>query len=199
MGRNLKVGAIILAAGQSRRMGQPKMALPWAGTTIIGKVITTLLDSGVESIIVVTGGSRDIVEKALKEFPVKTIYNPDHQESEMFVSLQTGIRGLEANLDAFFVVLGDQPQIEKEIIQAIIAEHDRTGANLIIPSYHMRRGHPWLVGKSLWQDILAMPRNLTMRDFLNQHHENIHYLIVESSNILKDMDTPEDYAREKPD
>jgi len=65
--------------------------------------------------------------------------------------------------------------------------------DLIIPSFQMRRGHPWLVGRSLWPALNSLSEDQTMRDFLRQQQSNIHYLVVDTPSILQDMDTPEDY------
>ena len=73
----MRVGAVVLAAGRSRRMGRPKMILPWGETTVIGQVVNVLLAAGVDDLLVVTGGAREDVESALVDMPVRTIFNPD--------------------------------------------------------------------------------------------------------------------------
>jgi molybdenum cofactor cytidylyltransferase len=193
-----RLGAVVLAAGSSRRMGQPKLVMPWGKHTVIGQVVTVLAEAAVEPIVVVTGGSRVDVEAALRGYPVRTVYNPDHQQAEMLTSLQVGLRALPAETDAVFIALGDQPMVEAEIVHAIKAAYQAGSRRLLIPSYQMRRGHPWLVDKSLWADLLAMPRDQTMRDFLKRHESDLEYVVVDSACILKDIDTPEDYDNQRP-
>lgn len=192
-----KVGAVVLAAGMSRRMGQAKMTMPYRGSTVLGTVLTVLHSAGVSPLIPVIGGARQAVEVVIDElhFPVIKAVNPAPGESEMLDSLQIGMASLPADLDAFLVVIGDQPQIQASVVERILAEYRQTGSPLIIPSYQMRRGHPWLVGKEYWDELRNLPSGKTMRDFLNQNQERIQYLTVETPSILADLDTPEDYRR----
>jgi len=189
------VTAIVLAAGISRRMGTPKMLLPWAGKTVIGHVVAILADSGVGDILVVTGGAAKEVEEVLGSTSARMAHNPRFTEAEMLVSLQVGLRNLPEDAEAALVVRGDQPQIERAVVMKILDTYHKTGEELIIPSYQMRRGHPWLVAESLWDEILALPANLTLRHFLEVHADGIHYLVMSTPSILQDLDTPEDYAQ----
>jgi molybdenum cofactor cytidylyltransferase len=192
-----KVAAIILAAGASRRMGQAKMTLPYEESTVLGTVLSKLHTADVDPLTVVIGGAREGVEAAVSDLPFEVIraYNLDYEHTEMLDSLKIGMQHLPADVDAFLIVLGDQPQIQVVVVQAILQEYARTGQSLIIPSYRMRRGHPWLVGKAHWADLSSMEAGQTMRDFLSRHQRKIHYLVVETPSILEDMDTPEDYRR----
>ncbi|OGN81843.1 MAG: hypothetical protein A2X24_07490 [Chloroflexi bacterium GWB2_54_36] len=193
----VKVAAIVLAAGASRRMKQAKMTLAYKGSTVLGTVLTTLHSAGIDPLIVVIGGARDAVEMALSELPFGVIraYNPDYEHTEMLDSLQIGMQRLPDETDAFLIVLGDQPQIHAEVVQALVHEYETTGQTLIIPSYRMRRGHPWLVGKVQWASLIGLQAGHTMRDFIQQYQDQLHYLVVDTSSILEDMDTPEDYQR----
>ncbi|HWQ84787.1 MAG TPA: nucleotidyltransferase family protein [Anaerolineales bacterium] len=193
---NLQIGAVVLAAGESRRMGEPKMSLPWGNTTVIARVCEVLLSSGLTEIWVVTGGGRENVETVLRHLPVKTIFNPQYADNDMVHSLQTGIAVLKPDLLAALVVLGDQPQIEVETVRKIIKAFQETSQPIIVPSYNNRRGHPWLVRQRLWPDILALQPPATLRNFLNNHTRHIHYVNLNTPSILKDLDTPDDYARE---
>lgn len=191
------VGAVVLAAGASRRMGQSKMLLPWGQTTVIGKVVQTLLEVGIIHPVVVTGRAVDEIHTVLAGFPVQWAHNPRYETTEMLRSLQIGLRQVSEEIEAFLVVLGDQPQIESSIVRSILVESRATALPLLIPSFQQRRGHPWLVKKSLWPDLLALDEHATLRQFLNAHADQIKYLNVASDSVLMDLDTPEDYARYK--
>lgn len=193
-----QVGAVILAAGTSSRMGRPKMILPWGETTVIGQVVKTLLKSGVTKIKVVTGGDHTAVENALVKFPINVVYNAAYANDDMVYSLRLGLASFDKDIQTALVVLGDQPQIEAGTIQSLIEAHQRTTRPLIIPSYSQRRGHPWLVARSLWPDLIAMTPPATMRDFLNDNTDQILYININSPSILKDLDTPDDYQLERP-
>ena len=190
------IGAVILAAGESKRMGRPKMVLPWQGTTVIGQVAVVLCAAGIEAVVAVTGGDREQVEAALAGTCVQTAFNPRYREDQMILSLQVGLNALPLGVDAALVVLGDQPQIQAQVVRAVIAAYRESHAPLVVPSYRMRRGHPWLVQASLWPALLAMQAGQTLRDFLNRHAAQIEYFEVDTPSILKDLDTPEDYERE---
>jgi molybdenum cofactor cytidylyltransferase len=192
------IAAVVLAAGLSRRMGRPKMTLPWGETTVIGQVVQVLDQAGVDEIVVVTGGARQQVEAALSGFRVSILFNPRFAEDEMLFSLKTGLSDLGDHVKAALVVLGDQPQVQPRVVRAILETYERTGASLIIPSYQMHRGHPWLLDRTLWPSILALQPGRTMRDFIDQQTDQIYYLNVETSSVLNDLDTPEDYQRERP-
>ncbi len=189
------ISAIVLAAGQSRRMGQPKLTLPWKGTTVIEHVIKTLIGSGLDEIIVVTGGAQHQVESILQGFPVRFVFNPRYRTTEMTLSLQIGISALKHDSEAALVTLGDQPQIEMAVVKDLIALYRQCQAYLVVPSYTRRRGHPWLIDRQLYQDIVNLHEQETLRDFLDRHQDKIRYLPVKTASVLQDLDTLADYHR----
>lgn len=192
------IAAVVLAAGRSQRMRQPKMILPWGESTVIGRVVQVLSQAEIQPVIVVTGGARHQVEAALAGCAVQLVFNPRFAQEEMLVSLQIGLGALAEEVAAALVVLGDQPQIELEVVQSILARYRLTQSPLVVPSYHMRRGHPWLVERRLWRTIFELDSASTLRDFLNRYADQIQYLSVDTPSVLHDLDTPEDYQRERP-
>jgi len=191
-----KIGAVVLAAGQSRRMGRPKMLLPWRDNrTVIGHVVSTLLEAHIDPVVVVGGANYDQLQSALTGLPVRFAYNDRFTETEMLASLQIGLQQLDTDTDATLIVLGDQPTVEVAVVRAVVEAYHSSQAHLVVPSYQMRRGHPWLVARGLWQELITFPLDSSLRDFLNQHAGEIAYVMVESPGILKDMDTPEDYRK----
>lgn len=192
------ISAIILAAGQSRRMGQPKMLLPWGKLNVIEQVIRTFLEAGIEDIVVVTGGARELVGKALETYPVQTVYNPGYETGEMLSSLQRGLMALSDRTQAALIGLGDQPQVEEGTVRRVCETFRERRPGLVVPSFQMRRGHPWLVANRLWKELLALKPPESPRDFLNRHAPEIHYVEVNTASILADLDTPEDYQKTHP-
>jgi molybdenum cofactor cytidylyltransferase len=192
------ISAIILAAGQSRRMGQPKMLLPWGQNTVIEQVVTTFLNAGVDDIVVITGSAREEVEKAIAGYPVRKLYNSNYAGGEMLSSLQCGLAGMPVSVRAALIGLGDQPQIQAGTVRRLCEAHLQRNSRLVVPSFDRKRGHPWLIGRSLWSEILALQPPATLRDFLNEHADEIHYVDVDSSAILSDLDTPDDYRKFRP-
>lgn len=185
------ISAIILAAGKSTRMGQQKMLMPWGESTVLEKVIQTLYDSNISDIILVT--SPEISSK-VKYKDLKIVVNND---SEMLRSVQLGLEAQKASAEGTLICLGDQPQIEEGSVRSVCEAFQKSLSKLVVPSYQMRRGHPWLVEKSLWNEILAMQVG-TMREFLNRHVNEIKYVNLSTPTILQDLDTPEDYLKYKP-
>jgi molybdenum cofactor cytidylyltransferase len=119
------------------------------GQTSHYQVISSLLTSQIKPIVVVLADP-ELVEQALHGYPVLFSHNPDYASSEMLCSLQVGIRAISGEVQALLVVLGDQPFLDPATIQKIVDQFKRTRSKIIVPSYQMRKGHPWLVEQGLW-------------------------------------------------
>ena len=185
------ISAIILAAGKSTRMRQQKLLMPWGGTTVLEKVIRTLQAAEIGDIVLVTNS--EIASQITHNELTVTLNN----HGEMLTSLQLGLRSQKPSAEATLVCLGDQPQIEEGSVRSVCEAFQKNNFDLIVPSYQMRRGHPWLVARPLWDEILGM-RGGSMREFLNAHTEEIKYVNLDTPAILQDIDTPEDYLKYKP-
>ncbi|HEY9077145.1 MAG TPA: nucleotidyltransferase family protein [Anaerolineaceae bacterium] len=192
------ITAVVLAAGSSRRMGSPKLTLPWGNSTVIGSVINTLVSTGISQIIVVTGGYKNEVENALVGHPVTLVHNKDYLEGEMISSLKVGLHYVSEIAQAVLITLGDQPQIEPQVIHQILKVFSRENYPIIIPSYNHRRGHPWLLRNDYLAKVQKLGVSQSMRDFLSDQQQSIHYVDVNTNKVLMDLDTPEDYQRLKP-
>lgn len=188
-------GAVILAAGLSRRMGSPKMLLPWRDKTIIEQSVSNLIKAGVSEIVVVTGGNRERIEIILCQYPVKLAFNPSFENGEMLASFQCGLRAFNEATRAVFMVLGDQPEIPPDVVKSLWDLFLEKRGGIIIPSFTMRRGHPWLVDRMYWQEIINLQPPQTLRDFLRGHERDVQYLNVDTDSILQDLDTPGDYYK----
>ena len=195
------ISVIILAAGESKRMGQPKMLLPWGNTTVLGQVISSYQAAGEPDIVVVTGGAHEGVEKIVRRYVVQSVYNVNYPGGGMLSSLQHGLHFLlseRARVEAALIGLGDQPQVQTEVVQMICDRFQESKAGLVVPSYRMKRGHPWLVSRPLWDGLLRLKHPQSPRDFMNEHAGEIEYIEVETSSILADLDTPQDYEKYRP-
>ena len=189
-----EISVVVLAAGRSTRMGTSKLSLPWDGSSVIGTVCQKFHDFGVEDIVVVLGGYADEVQDALRKLDfyrgITIRKNEDPVNSEMIDSMKIGLGGISQNSRYVFIALGDNPQVSGEVITEMIT--NRESAPIVIPSFQMRRGHPWLVSRSLIKSLLSVPAGKTMRDWLNAHADEIFYLGADRS-VLMDLDTPADY------
>jgi molybdenum cofactor cytidylyltransferase len=186
------MGAVILAAGQSRRMGRNKMLLPYGASTVIETIVSEVTACPtVTDIIVVTGHEPDRITALLAAQPVRCVFNPAYARAEMIVSLQVGVRALSPDVQAALVIPGDHPRLRRDIIQRVIAAY-QPGA-LIIPSYQMKRGHPILIDRMWWDELLALPETASLRAFIRAHEGHIRYVVVDTDSVLQDVDTPEEY------
>ncbi len=191
------ISAVVLAAGQSTRMGRAKMSLPWGGTTVLGHVIDVFRAAGIEDVLVVTGGDRAAVEAIATRCEARVAFNPHYAEQDMLRSLQIGLSSMPPDTEASLIGLGDQPQVLESTVRTLLDAYGRTFASLIVPSYQMRRGHPWLIARSLWDAVLQMQAQETPRDFLRTNAGRILHINVETPTILSDLDTPEDYLKSR--
>jgi len=199
MDRSSGVAAIILAAGLSQRMGQPKLLLPWGKSTVIEQVANVLVDCDASPIVIVSGKTDSELQQLFRYTDNHVTLNTAFENGSMITSLQVGLKTVEdLGATAALMVLGDQPQIQPETVKRVIRAHQSDPDRLIIPSFQMRRGHPWLIPQRFWQELCNMDPEQTMRSFLNAHEKEIIYTVVETASILADLDTPEDYLREKP-
>lgn len=193
-----KTSAVILAAGMSTRMGTSKLSLVWGSNTVIGAVCTALHTAGIRDMIVVLGGYSEVVHQALDALPygdsIKLVINPDPAGAGMLGSVKLGLRAIDKPCQRVLIALGDNPQITTEVVQDLIAEE---GRGIVIPSYQHRRGHPWAISWEMVDDLLGLPDEATMRDWINARAEQITYIDA-GAEVLMDLDTPEDYERQKP-
>lgn len=195
------ISAIILAAGASKRMGQQKLLMKWGNMTVIEHVISVFKQAGIEDILLITGSSRTQIEELVAGQPAsaRTIFNANHHRGEMLSSIQCGLAALrETNSSAALVGLGDQPQIEEGTVRQVFAAYQEFGSPIVVPSYQMRRGHPWLVDRRLWQEFLDLKPPLTPREFLSAHSKDIRHVEVNTPSILADLDTMQDYRKSMP-
>lgn len=193
------IAAIILAAGLSKRMGQPKMLLPWGDTSVIAAIVQKLVAAQIQPICVVVGALKDEIAEALGELPVQLVFNSRFQEDSMVVSLQVGLARLPDEIQAALVVLGDQPQLSVDVISLLLDAYNRSASALVVPSYQMRRGHPWLIDRSLWAEVRNLAPGDTLRSFLNSNVEKIFYINTDLEAVIQDLDTPDDYDRYRPE
>jgi molybdenum cofactor cytidylyltransferase len=191
------ISAIVPAAGLSSRMGGPlpKPLLPWGASTVIETVVGTLLAAGIEDVIVVTGHQREAIEAALAGYAVRCIRNPAYASGEMLSSIQAGLAAANPACAGALLALTDQPQMQLDVVQQVLRAFDGSGGQaLVIPSHAMRRGHPILLPRWLWDEVMALPAGATLRRAIQRHAAAIRYVEVDTPSVLADLDTPEQYA-----
>src|SRR5215203_2168984 len=175
------IAAIVAAAGRSTRMGEPKQLLPWGEHTVLGTVASNLAEAGAVPVLCVVGHRADEMAAALGDAPAQLLRNPHHLEGEMLSSYQVGVQSLlpSPNLPlGTLLALGDQPHIPVEVIQQVIAQARNTPNQIVIPSYEMRRGHPFYLPAHLWPELVALTQEETLRTLLQRHNTSVTYVNV---------------------
>ena len=190
-----KIWAIILAAGESKRMKVPKMLLPFNGKTMIEMVIENVIGSEVFRILVVLGSNRDEILGSISNLSVDHCYNENYRKG-MLSSVQCGFKNLPADFEAVLVFPGDQPFIEPDVIDLIIKSYRETRNGIIVPVYINKRGHPVLIDRKYADEINILEENQGLRSLLKLHPEDVLEVKINSPGILKDFDTEEDYLNE---
>jgi molybdenum cofactor cytidylyltransferase len=190
-----EIWAIVLAAGESKRMKVPKMLLPFNGKTMIEKVIENVIRSEVFRTLVVLGSYRDEILGSISHLPINHCYNENYRKG-MLSSVQCGFKNLPVNFDAVLVFPGDQPFIEPDVINMIINTYRETGKGIIVPVYRKKRGHPLLIDCKYRDEINTLEENEGLRSLSNMHQKDIFEVKTNSPGILKDFDTKEDYLNE---
>jgi len=189
------IWAVILAAGESRRMGTQKLLLPFGQATVVEAVVRTALASRADRALAVLGADRDAVRLKLEPYGVDFAVNEDFVRG-MLSSVQAGFKALPAEAEAAVVMLGDQPFLPARVVDAVIEAFRQSGKGIIVPAFRGRRGHPVLVCIGYRGEILALDPAEGLRQLMRAHPDDVFEAEVGDANILRDLDVPEDYADE---
>ena len=186
------VGGVILAAGLGRRMGVPKLLLPWQGRPLVRHVAEAALASQLGGVLVVTGYRADDIANALEGLPLQIVANPDY-EAGLSTSLHAGILAMAGRYSAAMIMLGDQPLLTTEIIDRLLQAYWATQAPLVAPVAGQHRGNPVLFARRLFPELLTIRGDEGARAIINAHRAELHTVPVDES-VFFDVDTPEAYA-----
>jgi len=189
------IWGMILAAGESKRMGKPKLLLPFGEKTIIETIIDSVIQSKLDDVLVVLGAHREKIEKKIKDFSIKIVVNPDFK-NDMLSSVQCGFRALPEDVEASLVILGDQPEISSALINKIVEAYKKSKKGIVLPVFRKNRGHPVLIDMKYQGEIEDLNPDLGLRNLVYKHAEDILEVEVITPSILQDIDTIEDYNRE---
>lgn len=192
------VSAILLAAGESRRMGSFKQLLAFGGKTFVECCVDNLLASRAGEVVVVTGHREADVRAALGSRPVRFAHNPRYREG-MTSSVQQGVLALSDEARACLIALVDQPQIGINVFNRVIEEYLTQRPLIVVPTYGGSRGHPIVLDLTLKAEILRTDPNKGLRQVVYAHRDNTISVEMPSQTVLFDFDTPEDYHRDQDD
>jgi molybdenum cofactor cytidylyltransferase len=200
MAHALSLGVVILAAGASSRMGQPKMLLPWRSTTILGHLIRIWNELRASQIGVVLNPEHQAIPTELERLAVpRESWIPSSNAKEgMFSSIQAAARwpGWNPDLTHFAIVLGDQPHLPERLLSALVEFASQNPTFICQPSYGFKGRHPVLFPKDLFLS-LSQSNGPTLKHFLDAHRPQVRLLNSDDQYLSLNIDTPEDYARAK--
>ena len=194
----MRILVAILAAGESRRMGQPKLCLPWEGTTILGHILAQWRQAGAKHLLVVHAPGETPVTRELDRLGV-----PPHERTAT-LAMERGMMGsvvtaagramADPSLTHLVIALGDQPQVRVETLRAMLKTCENATGKLVQAIFNDKSGHPLALPSHLLEELLTTPC-ATLRDFLSLKETPAQSLTCDDSGVLLDLDTPDDYAR----
>jgi len=186
------LSGIILAAGESRRMGRQKALLPYAGSTVIEHIVSQVLASGVDEVLVVLGHEAEAVQARLRGNAVRIVLN-DRYRDGMLSSVRAGLAALPEGTRSAAIFLGDQPQVRADVVRRLIARYHDCGQPILVPRHRGRGGHPAIISMDFRAEILGQHDNVGLRGLFHAHAEKVYHEDVDDPGVLEDLDTPEDY------
>lgn len=188
------VSAVVLAAGESRRMGgRNKLQLTIAGEPLLRRTVKSLLASELSEIVVVLGHQTDSIRPLLEGLNVKIVTNEHYTEGQM-TSVHAGLSALEGTSDGVMIGLGDQPLLAAEDIDALIREFRvREQGSILVPIYRGRRGNPIILATAHRDEILRGNRNLGCKKLIEKNPHLVTTVDMPTDHVVVDLDTPDDY------
>jgi molybdenum cofactor cytidylyltransferase len=187
------IAGLILAAGESSRMGADKALLIYRGRTFLEAIFNVLRDAGIERIAVVLGHHAEQIQRAVNLPRAEFILNPNYLRGQTS-SLQAGLRALATpECEAIVLCLVDHPQVSSETVQRLITAFQHSSAPVVIPTHQNRRGHPVLIARSLFAELDRLGAGTGANTLIRKYHDVTECVEVSDAGILVDVDDPETY------
>ncbi len=187
------ISAIILAAGMSNRMGRPKQLLKVGSSTLIQIITENVLLSNVDELLVVTGHQQKKVSAAIKDLPVRVVFNQRYKDGQG-TSLALGVKSISESATAFMVFMVDQPMISASLINMIIGEFQNRDCVALRPVYNGLPGHPVIFSSSLREELINLSGDEGARQVLKKLADRVEYIEATDEAVIFDIDTPKDFT-----
>jgi molybdenum cofactor cytidylyltransferase len=189
------IAGLILAAGESSRMGQDKALLTYRGRTFLETIVATLHKAGIERVAAVLGHHAEQILQAVKLEGVETVINRDYVRGQTS-SLQAGLRALESpSLEAIMLCLVDHPLVSEDTVRALIAGFGERDAHVVIPTVRNQRGHPVVISRTLFEELLRLSPDEGADTVIRKYRDATQFVEVDDQGILLDVDDSEAYRR----
>jgi len=192
MGKSF-MSALLLAAGEAKRMGRPKLLLPLGDRTIFEVSLGNLVRSRVDEVIVVLGHRADDFLPLIRGKKVKAVINP-HYSQGMSTSLRRGLDAVASESQGLMIALADQPFIPPEVIDLLIEAFLKGERGIVLPTWRGRRGHPVILSLSRYgEELRGLTGDKGAREILERHKEDILEVEVECRGVIEDIDDEAQY------
>ena len=189
------IAGLILAAGESRRMGRDKALLTYRGRTFLETIISSLRAAGIEKITVVLGHHADIIQRASKLGDAQVVVNQDYLRGQTS-SLQLGLAAVKADApEAVILCLVDHPTVSSGVVAKLVERFQAAHSPVLIPTYSGERGHPILISQALFPELLAVPAGQPANTVIRAYRDATEFVEVADRGILLDVDEPEAYEQ----
>lgn len=183
---------IVLAAGESSRMGSPKPLLKLGDRTFLEKIVDDLKAAGVDNLLVVLGAKAEEIEERIDLSGVKTVYNPDYRRGQLS-SLWAALRELPPQTRGVLFTLADHPAVKLSTYQKLISAWEEHPDKIAVPLYQGRGGHPIIFPAALKEEFLQAPEDQGARAVIYREESRVEKIPVDDAGIKKDIDTRQNY------
>lgn len=184
------VAALVLAAGQSRRMGAAnKLLVKIEGVPMVARVAAAALESKAETVLVVTGHQAEAVGAALAGMNITLVHNPDYAAG-LGTSLAAGLKALAGHIEAAVICLGDMPWIGAAVIDSLIDGFQ--GQGICLPTHRGRRGNPVLWARRYFTEMQSIAGDKGARGLIGRYEDAVHEVPWDDDSVLRDVDEPRD-------
>jgi len=189
------VAGIVLAAGESSRMGTDKARLGYKNSTFLETILKTLAEAGIERVAVVLGHHAEEISRSVNLRGAEVVINLDYSRGQTS-SLLVGLEALKnPELEAVVVCLVDHPAVSVQTLRRLVDSFRESRAPVVIPTYQGRRGHPVVIGLRLFDKLKSLGPGAGANTVVRQHHETTQFVEVDDPGILLDIDDPDSYQR----
>jgi molybdenum cofactor cytidylyltransferase len=186
------IAPVILAAGDSTRMGYPKALLPLANDSFLVRILKTARDAGLPRANIVLGKSAAIIKPHIQDWDANVLINPDPSRGQLS-SIQIALSSLGLDMDAALIWPVDMPAVPQDVVRRLAELFINSGALITFPLYGDERGHPAIFHRSLFGEFMDAPLTVGPKNILMRHQQETSVLAVQDSAAVKDIDTPSDY------
>jgi len=186
------ISAILLGAGESKRMGVNKLLLPWGRKTVFEHCLNTLLRSRIREVIVVVNDRIKEAVGPVRRKKLKLVINPDYRKG-MSTSIRKGLQFIDSRSQGILVALGDQPFLKTRTINALVRAFGQGEGKIVVPSFRGMKGHPVIFHRRYKKELLTLKGDMGGRSILLRYPERIKTVPVRSEGVIRDIDTWKEY------